>query len=115
MAIVQTLNKSQFINEFDKMGRGNNFSYEAREVLFEHYEQLSDDIGEPIEMDVIGICSEWQEISEHDLVDIYGDLFVDIEDDDERFDKTLEWLESQTVVYPVHVGFAGFNYLVMNF
>jgi len=116
MAIVQTLNKTQFVNAFDEAGRGNRFSYEAREMLFEHYEQLSDDIGEPIEMDVIEICSGWHEVSEYELLDIYSDLFADIEDEDERLDKIIEWLASQTTVYTIaDKVFPYHNYLIMDF
>ena len=60
--IVDTVTSAgQFSDKFNAMGRGKQFSYEALEVLFEYYEELSDSLGEPFELDVIGICCDWAE------------------------------------------------------
>jgi hypothetical protein len=61
--IYTTVNNSQIHDEFHAYNRADQFSYEAREALFEHLEQLSEDIGEPIELDVIALCCEWTEYS----------------------------------------------------
>ena len=39
----------------------NNFSYEGLNALFEYIEQLEDDIGEEIELDVVGVCCDYTE------------------------------------------------------
>jgi hypothetical protein len=44
-----------------KMGRGDQFSYEGLIALFDYLEMLEDDIGEPIELDVISLCCEYSE------------------------------------------------------
>ena len=47
---------SAFMDEFARMGRGEQFSYEALEALFDFYDELED-----FELDVIAICCEWTE------------------------------------------------------
>ena len=47
---------SGFMDEFHRMGRGDQFSYEALESLFYFYDELED-----FELDVIAICCEWTE------------------------------------------------------
>ena len=59
--LVKTINFNEFVNEFYKFNRENQFSYEAKKALFNYLNDLSDDIGEPIELDIIGICSEFTE------------------------------------------------------
>ena len=39
----------------------NNFSYEGLYALFEYFEQLEDDIGEELELDVVAICCDYTE------------------------------------------------------
>ena len=39
----------------------NNFSYEGLMALFEHIEQVEDDIGEEFEFDMVGICCDYTE------------------------------------------------------
>ena len=47
---------SDFMDEFHRMGRGDQFSYEALEALFDFYDELED-----FELDAIAICCEWTE------------------------------------------------------
>lgn len=76
MAIVDTLNKCAFMDGIQRI-RPEDFSYEAREALFEYYEQLSEDMGEDIEFDPISICCEWTEYA--DLEALKRD-YPDVED-----------------------------------
>ena len=57
----QTIDYYQFKHAFEKYGRENNFSYRGLFVLFDYLEQLEDDIGEEIELDVIALCCEYAE------------------------------------------------------
>lgn len=54
--ITSTLNQWQFVD-----GMGDDFSYEAAVALYNYYEELSDDIGEPIEFDRVAIRCDWYE------------------------------------------------------
>ena len=47
---------SAFMDEFSRMGRGDQFSYEALESLFDFYDEIED-----FELDVIAVCCEWTE------------------------------------------------------
>lgn len=60
MAIVDTLDKSSFIEAFRRW-RPDNFTYAALGALYEYYEEYSESIGENIEFDPIAICCEWTE------------------------------------------------------
>ena len=61
--IYQTVDQNEFIRAFEAYGRGGQFSREGLEVLFDYIEDCSRDIGENVELDVIGICCEWTEYS----------------------------------------------------
>ena len=49
-----------------------NFSYDGLKALFEYLEQLGDDIGEEIELDVIALCCEY---AEYDSLKEYNDAY----------------------------------------
>lgn len=59
--MIITVDLGVFIDRFNDFGRGGTFSFEAKEALFDYYEGLEEDLGEQIELDVIGICCEWCE------------------------------------------------------
>jgi len=83
--LYQTVDEQDFIRAFDDMDRSENFSREARRVLFEWYDSLSDDVGEGIELDPIAICCEWGEFTMAELVREFGRLLdpADLEDDED--------------------------------
>lgn len=59
---------SAFRDKFTSAGRGEQFSYEALEVLFDYYDELED-----FELDVIAICCEWTEYeNEEEALKICG-------------------------------------------
>lgn len=91
--IVSTIqNASQFRDEFHRCGRGSQFTYDAMEILFDHLEQLSQDIGENIKLDVIAICCDYAEDSPDEIAKNYN---VDVEglDWSDRADKVRDFLE----------------------
>ena len=59
------------------MGRGEQFTYEGLEQLFEHLEQLEADTGEELELDVIALCCDYSEDDYHAIADSYN---IDLED-----------------------------------
>ena len=101
MAIVQSINNVyQFREAFRLAGRMDQFSYEGLEVLFDYLEELSEDIGEPIELDVVALCCEYYESSIEELIDNYNiDLSeVDEDDPDSIIGVVREYLEDNTSV-----------------
>ena len=59
--IYQRVNVSDFRDAFRQCGREAQFSYEALGALFDHFSDLADDTGDPIELDPIAVCVEWSE------------------------------------------------------
>ena len=83
MAIVKTVYLETFMNEFSGVSAEyrNNFSYEGLKALYNYLEQLSEDMGEPIKLDVIDLCckySEYENLQEvmenYDCVESMDDL-----------------------------------------
>ena len=102
MAIVQSINNVyQFREAFRLAGRGDQFSYEGLEVLFDYLDNLSEDIGEPIEMDVVGLCCEYYESSIQEIIDNYNiDCTIDGEpmSEEEIKETVQEYLEYRTTI-----------------
>ena len=100
MAIVQSINNVyQFREAFRLAGRSDQFSYEGFEVLFDYLDELSEDTGEPVELDVIALCCEYYESSIEELIDNYN-IDVSDADGDEDEIKTIveEYLQDNTSV-----------------
>jgi hypothetical protein len=65
--IVKQINFHDFQREFIEYDRADQYSYEGLQALFEYYEELSEGIREPIELDVIAICCDWTEYNARNL------------------------------------------------
>ena len=79
--MIRTINEYDFIDAFKKMGRENNFSYDGLIALYEELEMVENDIGKPIELDVIALCCEFTEYNNLDEFQAdYGDEYETIED-----------------------------------
>ena len=63
----QTVNFYEFRRAFQDCVRDDNFSYEGFLALFHYLEQIEEDTGEEMELDVIALCcdySEWNSLEE---------------------------------------------------
>ena len=100
MAIVQSINNVyQFREAFRFAGRGDQFSYEGLEVLFDYLDNLSDDIGEPIELDVVALCCEYYESSIDELIKNYDIDVSDADGDEDEIEAIVEeYLQDNTSV-----------------
>ena len=78
MAIKQTVTESDFRDAFQAI-RPNNFSYGGLTALYEYLWELSEDIGEDIELDVISLCGEYTEYDEEQARREF-DIDPDVED-----------------------------------
>lgn len=86
----QTITFSQFTDAFRDMGREEQFSYEAKQALFDYLEEYEEATGEDIELDVIALCCEYTEYENlKELRENYDDI------------ETIEDLEGQTLVIPI--------------
>jgi hypothetical protein len=90
MAIIQTVNFSMFCDMFTRMGRQDQFSYEAKQALFDYLESYSDDRGESVDLDIIAICCDYTESTAEEMNEDYSLLIEKEEDeDDEKFQERL--------------------------
>lgn len=99
MAIVQSINNVyQFLEAFRLAGRMDQFSYEGLDVLFDYLEQLSEDIGEPIELDVAGLCCDYYESSIDEIVENYNLDLSEYDDGNDALQYVRDWLNDNTSV-----------------
>ncbi len=89
-----TVSVYDFRDAFQKI-RPDNFSYDGLRVLFEYFELIEDDIGEEMELDVIGICCDF---AESDWRSIAADYSIEIdenENEEEQEAQVLDYLADQ--------------------
>jgi hypothetical protein len=92
-----TVNQSEFIDAFHRYNRYDQFGYDALCALFEYMEQLEEDCGEEIEMDVIALCCDYSVDSVADIASNYN-IDIDGMDDDEAREAVVEYLQDNTQV-----------------
>ena len=95
MSIVNTIGQSEFQDGLK--GEYFSFSYEATEALYNCYEDMSDDLSEPIEFDPIAIRCEW---SEYDTLAEAYELYNDTVSKDEM----LEYFNDNTQIIELDNG-----------
>jgi hypothetical protein len=96
--MFQRVTLSDFIDAFRAHGREAQFSYEAKEALFNYLEQLEEDTGEPVELDVVGLCCEYEESDLDEIIKGYGLDASSCETDDERHALAEKFLNERTTV-----------------
>ena len=84
--MMKRLNFHEFEAEFKHL-RPDNFSRDALIVLWDYFENLSDELGEEIELDVIAICCDFSELDPDDLAE-YGGNADEIAD---KISGELSW------------------------
>ena len=90
-----------FINEFESK-RPDNFSREGLRLLFNWLEEVEDDCNPGYELDVIGICCEYSELSIDEVISNYAIDIGDIDDKESIKDLVIEYLNEVTCVIGVH-------------
>ena len=90
----QNINEYDFRRAFETM-RPDSFSYEGQGALFESFEQLEEDTGSEIELDVVAICCDF---AEYTLDELNSEYDLDLED----IDEAIEHFNDLTYVIPVN-------------
>ena len=102
MAIIQTVNFSAFCDAFYNSNRSGQFSYVAQRIIFDYLEEISDDCGDDIELDVVAICCEYEELHYTDVISQYSNILdvSEIEEDDEQalIEAVEGFLQDNTMV-----------------
>lgn len=96
----QTLNYYAFEKAFHDCDRFDQFGYAALRALFDYLEELEEDCGTEIELDVIALCCDWTAHgSAVEACALYAESDVATElDAEDAEEQCLEWLREQTQV-----------------
>ena len=90
----QQVTFSMFVDAFRSI-RPDNFSYDGLEVLFDYFEAWEDETGEPVELDVIEMCCDFQESSHEDIIRDYN---VDTSGSTDLVGAVRDFLENSTIL-----------------
>ncbi len=113
--MYKTISEWEFRDEFKAYGREDQFSYHGLTKLYEFYNDLENETGESIELDVIAICCEWSEYGDlEEIADDYGHLADrdNYDDNDDYIDAVMMELSNQTTVIELdnYNGWLIYNY-----
>lgn len=107
--LVTTINNGcQLQQLFREYGRENYFSPEGFDALYDYLDEYSDATGEPLEIDVIGICGDFTEYESYK--ELYNDYSYSYNNESKTFDELetdselddfKEWLNDNTLVIEV--------------
>lgn len=105
MALKITANADRVVQLAVDYGRLDQFGYKGWRMLAEAMEELSDDIGEDIEVDIIGWCCEYSHAISADAafeeLQHYSEWSIEQSeweemDDDEKLEAVEEFLQENT-------------------
>lgn len=91
----ETVNRCDFHDRFRDTDRLSNFTYEARNMIFDYIEEYEESTGEEIELDVIAICCDYTEEHWQDVQSYYPDDFEGV---DFTMEATIDRLNELTIV-----------------
>lgn len=103
---------SQFRDEFNRAGRGNQFSYEGLGLLFDHIEEIDPQY----ELDVIALCCDYTESTPAEIARDYSIDLNDANPEDDDYDEqcrqiVFDYLSDTTsVVGDTATGFVYANF-----
>lgn len=94
-----SVNFSQFCDAFRAADRNENFSYDGKRALYEFLEEMADQTGEEIELDVIAFCCEYCESTVEELAADYRIDVTDTEGDEDEVEAIVEeFLNDNTII-----------------
>lgn len=96
--LVKNVSFNEFLEEFKKYDRNDSFTYQGKKALFDYLEEFSEDLGEPIELDVIGLCCEFTEFE--NLEEFKNNYAYSIGDDIDDIDD-IEDIQDYTIVIKI--------------
>lgn len=93
----KTVNESDFMDAFRRYDRYDQFGYAALSALFGYLNEIEEETGEEMELDVIALCCDY---SVADVVTIAQDYNIDISgmDADATREVVMEYLNGNTIV-----------------
>ena len=103
--LVKEISFNNFLEEFRNYGREDQFSYEGKKALYDYLNDLSEDLGEPLELDIIGICCDFTEYS--NLEEFSNDYSYTIGEDIDDMEDVRDY----TTVIPINSK----SFIIQNF
>ena len=94
--MVQTINLHDFRKAFQEI-RPNNFSYEGLERLYEYLTYDEESHGQ-IELDVIGLCCDFCEMTPTEIQDNYSHIIGEMSENQNKYSYIMDFLENHTMV-----------------
>ena len=85
----ESINFTRFVDLFNDMDRGENFTYEGKRALFEYLEQYEEDTGQEVELDIIALCCDYTEATPEE---------IRVEYDIPEEEEVVEYVNEQTCV-----------------
>ena len=70
--MYQTINFSAFCDAFRSHDRSGQFTYNGKKALFDYLEDLEEQIGQRIELDVIALCCDYVEATFDEIREAYS-------------------------------------------
>ena len=105
MALIEKISSCDLYHMACRMDRGHNFGYDGWLAIGDYLEQLGDDMGENIEVDIVGICCEysmadsvddaWHQVVKFGNID--SDEWEEM-DDEEKLKAIDNYLQENTSV-----------------
>jgi hypothetical protein len=91
-----TVDFYDFREAFRNYGRADSYSREGLEMLFNYLEDLEQDMGQELELDVIALCCDYNEEHWEDIAANYSIDLDGREDEEEKIEAVREYLEANT-------------------
>jgi hypothetical protein len=91
-----TVTLSSFKQAFQDAKRGDHFSWEGLEVLFDFLEEQEEDTGTEMELDVSALCWEFVEETPEAIAAAFG--ITSAAGTDITEDEVMDWLQDRTMV-----------------
>lgn len=101
-----TVYRSEFHDYFTRSDTyKNQFSYEAREILFDYFEEYEESVGEVMEFDLVSICCDFSEATVSEIIFDYG--YMMSEEEKASVEGVSEFLDHHSVVCGSYVDSEG--------
>lgn len=104
MALIEKISSSDLYHMACRMDRGDQFGYNGWKAIGEYLEELSDDIGEDMEVDIIAICCDYnmaesvEEFWDNGELPTVSDEEWEDMDEEEKLEAIRDYLQENTSV-----------------
>jgi hypothetical protein len=89
--MYKVITENNFMDQFESYGRRDQFSYEGKKALFNYLEELEEETGETMELDIIALCCEYTEYS--DIEEFHADYDKADYPDIDAITDTTQYIE----------------------